>query len=176
MANFGSPVISSERGTRTAAVMHRYLQRRHVVAIVLLTIIPGILGACTSGWGRAQPKAEELPRLVWPEPPDPARIELVSVFAQATDLGIKRSLWMRLASFVSGAGDTHMVRPSGVAASGTHICVADPGAGLVHLYDLSQHRSLALTACGEMALAEPVAVAFLADRIYVSDAALARIA
>jgi hypothetical protein len=90
-------------------------------------------------------------------------------------LGIERSIWARLASFVTGGGETRMVRPAGVAASGSRITVADPGAGLVHVFDLAQRRALALEACGATALGEPVATAVLGDRIYVSDATAARI-
>ncbi|MFI5398477.1 MAG: 6-bladed beta-propeller [Candidatus Binatia bacterium] len=158
-----------------AAAVYRYLRWWRVARVVLLAVLPAALAACSWGWGRTYPKAEELSHLVWPEAPDRARIELVSVFAGGVDLGIARSIWTRMASLITGGGDTQMVRPAGVAVSGGRISVADPGAGLVHVYDLAQHRSLALAACGETALGEPVAVALLGDRIYVSDASLARI-
>jgi DNA-binding beta-propeller fold protein YncE len=144
-----------------------------VAGFVLLGVITITLAACAWVRTQAPPSAVALPPLVWPEPPDRARVELVSVFARASDLGIERAVWRRLASLITGGGEVQMVRPAGVAASGARIAVADPGAGLVHVYDLSRHRSLALETCGETTLGEPVAVAFLGDRLYVSDAAAA---
>ncbi len=143
--------------------------------VVLLTVLPALLAACTWAPGQAHPNANEPLRLVWPEPPDQARIELVSVISGPEDLGIERSLWTRLAGFVTGGGETRMIRPSGLAASAGRIAIADPGAAAVHLYDAVHHRALTLEACGDVVFGEPVAVAFLADHIYVSDAALARI-
>jgi DNA-binding beta-propeller fold protein YncE len=150
-------------------------RRRRLASYVLLGLIPVGLAACA--WVRtpAHPQATALPHLVWPEPPDRARIELVSVFAGAAELGIEPPLWTRLARLVAGGGDVQLVRPTGVAAAGARIAVADPGAGLVHVYDLSRHRSLALETCGDTVLGDPVAVAFLGDRLYVSDSTAARI-
>lgn len=153
----------------------QHQRRRRVAGYVLLGLIPATLAACAWVRTQAYPPAASLPHLVWPEPPDRTRIELVSVFARASELGIERSIWTRLASFITGGGEAQMVRPAGVAASGARIAVADPGAGLVHVYDLSQRRSLTLQACGDTALGEPVAVAILGDRLYVSDAGAARI-
>jgi hypothetical protein len=157
------------------APSQRNRRQWHLGPIALLAAIATALGACTSGWGRTDHQAEALPRLVWPVPPDQARIELVSVFAGAADLGIKRSIWARLAGLVTGDGELRLTRPAGVAAAGAQIAVADPEVGLVHVYDLSRRHSLALGACGETVFGEPVAVAFLADRLYVSDAGAGRI-
>jgi len=147
-----------------------HTQWRPVAIVMLLSMLGATLGACTWGGGRNDHPAETPPHMVWPEPPDQARIELVSVFGTAADLGITRSIWARLASLITGSGDLRMARPVGVAAAGSRIAVADPEAALVHVYDVSQHRALALTTCGDATLAEPVAVAFLDDRLYVSDA------
>ena len=142
---------------------------------MLLGLIPVTLAACVWGRSQAHPEPVTGPPLVWPEPPARARIELVSVFARASEFGIEGSLWARLANLVTGGGEVQMVRPAGLAASGARVAVADPGAGVVHVYDLSRRRALALQTCGETALGDPVAVAVLGDRLYVSDAAPARI-
>ncbi len=113
--------------------------------------------------------------MVWPEAPDAPRIELVSTFSAGSDLGIELSIWSRIANVISGGGETRMVRPSGVSAAGGRIAVADPGAGLVHLYDPARRRALALRECGDTALAEPVSAILLGERLYVADASAARI-
>lgn len=157
------------------APAYRGMKRRHIAALVLLAVVPATLAACALGWGRAHRQAEQTPRLVWPDPPDRARIELVSVFSRPSELGIEPSIWTRLASLVTGNGEVEMVRPTGVAASGRRVAVADPGAGVVHLLDVPRHQAVILKACGETALGQPVAVAFLAGRLYVSDATQAQI-
>jgi DNA-binding beta-propeller fold protein YncE len=148
---------------------------RHHRSWNVLAVLPIVIAAC--GWGglRERPVAEEPPRLVWPEPPDRARIEWVSIFASAADLGITRSVWARVASLVTGGGEMRMVRPAGVAAAAGIVAVADPGARLVHVFDLNRRRARALDACGATRLSEPVAVALLGQRLYVSDATAARI-
>jgi DNA-binding beta-propeller fold protein YncE len=116
-----------------------------------------------------------VPRMVWPDPPDEPRIELTAVFATASDLGIRQSFFMRVANIISGQSEPRMVRPTGVASSGSRIAVADPGAAQVHVYDRAARTALALEGCGESAFVEPVAVALLGEQLYVSDSAAARV-
>jgi len=162
------------RGRSSPALTHRKVRWRVIVRLGL-AVIPIAAGACGRGWFREPSNVEERPRLVWPAPPDRARIELVSIFASAADLGITRSVWARVASLVTGGGETRMVRPAGVAAAAGIIAVADPGARLVHVFDLNRRRARALDACGAVRLGEPVAVALLGQHLYVSDATAARI-
>jgi DNA-binding beta-propeller fold protein YncE len=157
---------SSERAAPRARGAARV---RHLpLALALL------LSACASAHQGSAP-ATAPPRPSWPPPPSPPRVELESGFRRASDLGIERSLWRRVADLVSGGGELDLVRPAGVAATGTRIAVADPGAGVVHVYDLAAQRFTALRGCGDEPFAEPVAVALLDDDLYVSDAAAARV-
>jgi len=151
---------------------HRWRRAAGLGGLALLLVT---LAACQWVQTRVRPASGAVPHLVWPEPPDPPRVELLAVFARPSDLGIERSIWRRLASLISGDGETQMVRPTGIAAAGTQLAVADPGAGVVQILDLARHDALALTACGETSFGEPVAVAFLADHTYVADAGQARI-
>ncbi|MBI5505235.1 MAG: 6-bladed beta-propeller [Deltaproteobacteria bacterium] len=150
-------------------------QHRRLPALVATWLLAAAVAACSSGWPAPSRPAESA-RLVWPEPPDTPRIEFVSAFRAGRDLGIQPSVWSRLAAVVSGGGETPMVRPTGVSAANGRIAVADPGAGLVHLYDPARRRALQLRSCGEAALAEPVGVVLLGERVYVADASAARIA
>src|SRR5512141_921434 len=121
----GAP--SDRRATKDMSAVHHDQRRRRVAGFILLGLIPATLAACA--WVRTQaPSAEALPHLVWPEPPDRARVDLVAVFARASDLGIERAMWRRLASLITGGGEVQMVRPAGLAAAGARIAVADPGA------------------------------------------------
>ncbi|MBI3782250.1 MAG: hypothetical protein HY270_02495 [Deltaproteobacteria bacterium] len=151
------------------------MERRRYASIVLLMTFVALSSACHLGRGPSTEAPQAVPRMVWPDPPDRPRIELLSAFSRASQLGIRRSLWARIASLVAGGGEMQLVRPAGVAASGGRIAVADPGTGTVQVFDPEQHQAVVLEACNETALMEPVAVALLGERIYVSDAALAQI-
>ncbi len=161
---------SSDR--RAAPALRRRATQwgRHVLLPLLCVLVTGC------GWARGDARqSQSIPPMVWPAAPSEPRIELLSLFARGADLGIEPSIWARLASLVTGGGEPRLVRPTGVAASGARVAVADPGAGVVQVYDLAERRALALGRCGDAALVEPVSVAFLAGHIYVSDAAASRI-
>jgi DNA-binding beta-propeller fold protein YncE len=139
------------------------------VSVLVLTLFAG----CNRL--HPQPNAVLPSRLVWPAPPERARIELLQMFRTPSELGIQRSWWRKMGDLITGSRETHLVRPAGVAAAGHLIAVADAGGGAVHFYDLERHRFRVLSACGDAILREPVAVVFLGDRLYVSDAGAARI-
>ncbi len=141
--------------------------------LILVPLLASLVASCH--WGDAGRPGVEAVRLVWPSPPDQARVEWVSAFGGAADLGIKPSLWSRLATLVGGADDPEIVRPTGVAVDARRIAVADPGAARVQLYDLTAQKAHSLTSCDASKFAEPVAVAFLGQRLFVADAARGRI-
>lgn len=147
------------------------MSETRLTALVLLAA----LAACVPLMGQPSREAKEAPHLVWPPPPDPPRIEFVESFKKPSELGIRSSAWRRLFEIVIGAPEVEMLRPAGVAAAGSELAVADAGSGRVHLYDLLRHRYLSLQACGDHRLHQPVAAAFLRNRLYVSDAAASRI-
>ena len=176
MANFSSRTFLRGQVRATAPEpASRPAARRtsHAPALALLVALALAAAACASGW-QSQGKVVQAPA-VWPEPPDAPRIELVSTFGAASELGIAPSLWSRVVAVVSGGGERRMMRPAGVSAANGRIAVADPGAGLVHLYDPARRRALEVRKCGEAAFAEPVGVVLLGERLYVADASAARI-
>jgi sugar lactone lactonase YvrE len=110
--------------------------------------------------------------MVWPEPPNTGRIAHVVSFSRASDLGIKKSAWERLVSFVAGSRDEGMVRPMAVATSrdGQTIFVADPDAKCVHRYDLGSSGYRCLTPDIQAQPVFPVALTITDDGwLYVSD-------
>jgi DNA-binding beta-propeller fold protein YncE len=141
----------------------------------LLALLLSVGAGCDGFRTASPPTAEGVPPVAWPEPPDEPRIELTAAFASASDLGIEQSIFTRLANVITGRNEVRMVRPTGVAASGSRIAVADPGAAAVHVYDRNGRSALTLEGCGEAAFAEPVAVALLGERLYVSDSVAARV-
>lgn len=141
----------------------------------LLFASPGVLllAACATT-ERAAPFAAD-GGAAWPEPPDPPRVQYVTHFSGPADLGIRPSAWSRLVGFAAGPSDREMQRPMAVAATpaGNMVFVADPGAGVVHRYDLMRGRYDRLAPGRGTALASPVGLAVSADgRVYVADSAL----
>lgn len=143
----------------------------HLLGWVVLACLAA---ACVPARDEVELSQEET-RPVWPAPPSPPRVELVRTFSTPSDLGIAPPLWKRVADLVTGAERVGLVRPLGVAATGARIAVADPGAGVVHLYDRSEGRARRVAGCGATGFGEPVAVVFLGERLLVSDGAAARI-
>lgn len=134
-----------------------------------------IIACVASALGCNASRPARTPRLVWPESSDKPRIELLHAFARPSDLGIERSFWSRVAGVFTGETEAHILRPAGVAAAQGRIAVADPDAGVVHLFDTARHTYSAIASCGEVALQSPVAAAFAGERLYISDAAAGRI-
>lgn len=115
---------------------------------------------------------------VWPASPEAPRVQLLGQFSLPADLGIRPSLWSRLASMALGEAQDQMIRPMAVAVSdqGKRIYVADPGCGCVHRYDLRDGDYRQLRLAGEHPLASPVGMAVTPEgRLFVADSQLGRV-
>ncbi|MBI1865960.1 MAG: SMP-30/gluconolactonase/LRE family protein [Nitrospirae bacterium] len=124
----------------------------------------------------ASPEAAPEIRLVWPSPPDPARIEYVGSISSAADLGFRKAWYERLWEFIAGPDDERMLRPFGLSAHPEKICVADPSAQAVHLFDRKAQRYRKVSTAGRTRLVSPVGVAIGPNgSIYVTDSVLAKI-
>jgi DNA-binding beta-propeller fold protein YncE len=92
------------------------------------------------------------------------------------DLGIRPSLWGRVVQAVSGRDEVGLLRPTGVAARGETIYVADPGTQSLWLLNAASRQFQRIRTAGEHSLVSPVAVAVSADgRVYLADSYLARV-
>ncbi len=115
-------------------------------------------------------------RLVWPQPPLRARIRFVRALARPADMGIHPSFWRRLGEFLAGREEEGFIRPTGVAARGQTIYVADPGAQAMFILDIAAKRFYRIREAGGQGLISPVAVALGRNgRIYLADSFLAKV-
>jgi DNA-binding beta-propeller fold protein YncE len=111
--------------------------------------------------------------LVWPPPPDIARIQHVQTISTLDDLEIKKGFFSKLFGFIFGAHEsrTWLVQPVGITVSNDGIIfVADPGAKGVHVIDQkNKHYDFIFeTPFGH--LESPVGVAVTQDgKLYVTD-------
>jgi len=133
----------------------------------------GWLVACAPE-GPLRPEREPAAqRAAWPPPPEPARITYERSVSGAGEWSIRRSLPQRLVDAVTGEAPRRLVRPTGVAQHAGVLCVADPGAAALWIFDAPRNRSIQVTRAKDVPLASPVAVAMRPDGgIYVADTVL----
>lgn len=149
--------------------------RRRLISILALAFALGLLVTCAPAGDELERQAALYEGVVWPEPPQQARIRLVGVFGEPKDIGITPGLFGRLWGWVAGAESQQMVRPYAVAVNGPRLAVADPGAHAVHVYDMAARDYDRIERAGDRLLLSPVGVAFVGESLYVSDSALGEI-
>ncbi|MCP4005037.1 MAG: 6-bladed beta-propeller [bacterium] len=152
------------------------LLRGHFLSRVIAPLCAGFLFGCATPSAEREP-AVGVPEIVWPSGPETARIRFAAQIRTPADLGIHPSALRRFWDWLSGAIEPRMVRPHGVAVDGRgRLWVADPGAGLVHIFDTARQRYRALNTEESDRLISPIAVTHDADGVaYVTDSARARI-
>ncbi len=109
--------------------------------------------------------------VVWPPPPEAARVRYVGELRGEASLGARPTGWETLAAALAGPRPpAEFVRPAAVAVHGERVFVADIGAGLVHLLDLAERRYAPLRGNPADPLRLPVDVDVTADgRLLVLD-------
>jgi DNA-binding beta-propeller fold protein YncE len=135
-----------------------------------------LLLAC-SGPTKESPLQSATPRVVWPDPPQQARIEFIRGISKPEDLGITPSFWNRIVSVFVGKQEIQLLRPtSAVMTANEVLFVADPGVKAVHRFDIRSKRYDLLQRKDDAVFNSPVSLAVDADnRVYVSDSALNQI-
>jgi len=116
------------------------------------------------------------PEITWPQAPQRARIRFVKTVARPQDLGIRPSFWHQVGDLFAGKSEDAFIRPTGVAARGSTIYVADPGAQALWILDGQAGRCRAVREAGKARLIAPVAVTVGGgDEVYVADSRLAKV-
>ena len=134
----------------------------------------GTLAGCASAPGVLFERADR--EIVWPPPPDRARIAYVGALATDDDLKPSKSLGQRIGETLFGREEARgMAGPAGVCVAGAgetgRVFVADPGLPGVHVFDL-ETRAYEVWAPpeGEAPFRLPIALALDASgRLLVTD-------
>lgn len=138
--------------------------------VLLVFAASGVLGGCARPAGVLFPAME--PALVWPGPPERARIRLVGVIEDSGDL--KASVTGSEAFMAALRGKRPPITftgPHGVAfAPPGRLAVADSGAGAVHLIDLEHREHRVVFGFEDEQFGAPVGVAYADQRLFVTDA------
>lgn len=158
------------------------------VTTILSFTIAALLLASESAWAVedtpavAAPQVKEqtaaVPDLVWPQPPQQARIRYLGSVATPEDAGRKTGFWGKLWNFVRGEdADERMTRPMAVAVdSRDRLLVADAKSGRVHIFDRRKGEYTYLRGSGQESMRLPIGLAVDdRDYIYVADGELSRI-
>ena len=145
-----------------------------------MVIACALAGSIIAGCAEPPPRPQNVPApnevLVWPKPPAQARIRFVRNVAAPADWGIARNAFERLADAFTGQTPFRFVRPTGVAARGDVLYIADPGAQALFVFDAVRGREIAVLNAGGERLASPVAIALgPSDTVFLADSALRRV-
>ncbi|MCC7200111.1 MAG: 6-bladed beta-propeller [Gammaproteobacteria bacterium] len=141
------------------------------------TLIGSLLAVagCSTAPARVQLDIAPEQGIRWPAAPDPARITFLGEFRTPADLGVTKTAWQRISDLVAGSAPDALVQPMAVVATDDRgrVYVADPGAGVVHVFDRTRGRYRRLQAEGHQPLPSPVGLALALDgRLFVADSKL----
>ena len=132
-----------------------------------------VCAAATIGCARPQGVLFEAidPPKLWPRPPETARIRLIGALSGSADLRAAVSGAEVFRTALRGPRPPiNFLGPHGLAFHERGIlAVADTSGATVHLLDLEARTHLRISGWGEERLVAPVGVAWVGDRLFVSD-------
>lgn len=133
-----------------------------------------LIGACTPALQQPSINGQDL-ELVWPDPPQQARIRYLYSLHEPEDIGIRPGAFARFLQIFAGKERQGMLRPYAVAADDELICVVDPGLGVVHLYMTKQSKYEVIRDAGGERLMSPVGISLGPEFIYVADSVAGKV-
>lgn len=144
--------------------------RRFVCGLLGVTLAGALV--ILSGCATNAPPPKET-RLVWPEPPEAARIEFIRSITSDEDLGKDTTNTQLILKFLEGEkpASNRIVEPMGIAVSddGDRMYVSDHTQRAVFVYDFAKKTALKIGG-GEAPLAAPMGLALDAkENIYVVE-------
>ena len=135
-----------------------------------------LCGGCGSGRGELFSDAKLV--IVWPGPPEKARIQFLGSFSTQADLKKEVSSLEAFRRILFGQNDIGvLVGPYSLAVNDQEqLYVVDRSGGVIHIMDLrnSNYRQFSQLDHGET-LISPIGLAFVGKKIYVSDSVLGKI-
>ena len=117
--------------------------------------------------------------LVWPPPPEEAKIGFVQSFSAPEDLKIKKSIFKKIWEFIIGEDvENRIVKPYGIfAAKDEKIYITDSGSRRIHIFDLDKKKySFIDRVRKDEFFTSPIGVA-VDDKanVYVSDSVIGKV-
>ncbi len=156
------------KGRHMSAQGATRLARACVAALFLVT--GAMLGGCSKPAGVIfEPLASPL---LWPPPPTPARIVYIGQLAASSDLKPAKDGLQGLGEAIFGKKDeSQVVSPCAICTDGgQRLFVADPGAQLVHVFDMATRKYAQWKPAAPEQFTQPVGLAWdPAGRLLVAD-------
>lgn len=117
------------------------------------------------------------PAIVWPLPPEQARIGYEGKLERPDDAGTKKGFFRRIFEFLAGETAERIVKPYGITVdSAGRIIVADTAFKRLHIFDKKEGHYTWIDEFNDIGFVSPIGVAVdNQDNIYVSDSELSKI-
>ena len=167
-SDWNSFELCGDTETSIGGIMHRNL-----IYIIVLTAALAVWGFCLSGCapGHADRESRQTPTLIWPDPPEIARIQYITEIHDPVDLQITTGFWERFWNYLTGRSAPELVAPFGVALDDSgRLYVADTFLKRIQLFDPQQGKTHLFPPEDEpMSSPIDIAVNNEGDRIFVSD-------
>jgi len=146
--------------------------------LLLSAYLLSILAGCATTEHRTQAIEKDTGTPVWPPSPQIPRIRYVGHIASPEDIGVRKS-WLKQAfDTLFGKEDIAgiLLRPYSVFINGEMLYVTDPGAHILHIFNMKKQRYFTIKDAKGAEFISPIAVAADDDgTIYLTDSMLKRV-
>lgn len=120
--------------------------------------------------------AKEMQKLVWPSPPDKARIEYVASAQNFQDLGMEEGFFSKIYDFVMGNEEPTISSPFGMHTDGNRVYVTDPSSRVLHIFDKKENEQITVRGTDSETFLYPIdVVSDSKGNIFVSDSVRAKV-
>jgi DNA-binding beta-propeller fold protein YncE len=144
---------------------------RMCASAVMVSALGGFVFGCASRPARTSATSA----VVWPPPPNPARIAFERIIRGPADVGVKQSVFKRIGHWLTGSaeGSDGFVQPCGLALDESgNPCFTDTATRSVGFFDAKAVSWKRWTKAGDLVFNAPVGVAKSGGLIYVADSGL----
>lgn len=137
---------------------------KRVIYILLFFVVGGSLNA------------KEVQKLVWPPPPDEAKIEYVKMIKNSKDLGIEKGFFTKAFDFLFGEDEKSFTSPFGLHVDKERVFVTDVVTKQLKVFDKKKNKIIVVEGSDDEAFLYPIdVVTDKSGNIYVSDSIRAKV-
>ncbi len=146
-------------------------------ALLMLLLVLTVSGCTTSTIDENKLASKAALSLIWPNPPEPARISYLKTIERPQDIGANTGFFAKLAEYVMGPKVDDIIKPYGVTVdSNRRIIVADTALKRIHIFDAPNKKYISIEEAGDTAFSSPIDVATDGnDNIYATDSVLGKV-
>jgi DNA-binding beta-propeller fold protein YncE len=120
--------------------------------------------------------AKEVQKLVWPSPPDEAKIEYLSSVRSPEEFGIEKGFFSRAFDFLFDVGETSLSAPFGLHSDKGRLYITDISSKSIYIFDKKEDETITVEGSDDENFLYPIDVVTDVDgNIFVSDSVRAKI-